>query len=126
MFLSITGATADNKLAKYQPFEKEADAVAHAKEYNGFSIKDPEGDRDFWAVDMANKTVTRDDSAATTAATARKMVGIRSKRDALLAETDWMANSDVTMSDAWKAYRKSLRDVPAQADMDKITWPTKP
>ena len=88
MFLSITGATEDNKLAKYQPFEKEADAVAHAKEYNGFSIKDPEGDRDFWAVDMAKKTVTRDDSAATTAATARKMVGIRSKRDALLAETD--------------------------------------
>jgi|TARA_R110000824_G_scaffold48892_2_gene137673 hypothetical protein len=126
MFLSITGATEDNKLAKYQPFEKEADAVAHAKEYNGFSIKDPEGDRDFWAVDMAKKTVTRDDSAATTAATARKMVGIRSKRDALLAETDWMANSDVTMSDAWKAYRKALRDVPAQADMDKITWPTKP
>ena len=126
MFLSITGATEDNKLAKYQPFEKEADAVAHAKEYNGFSIKDPEGDRDFWAVDMAKKTVTRDDSAATTAATARKMAGIRSKRDALLAETDWMANSDVTMSDAWKAYRKALRDVPAQADMDKITWPTKP
>jgi len=126
MFLSITGATEDNKLAKYQPFEKEADAVAHAKEYNGFSIKDPEGDRDFWAVDMAKKTVTRDDSAATTAATARKMVGIRSKRNALLAETDWMANSDVTMSDAWKAYRKALRDVPAQADMDKITWPTKP
>lgn len=57
---------------------------------------------------------------------AKKMVKIRQQRDELLAETDWMANSDVTMSDAWKAYRKALRDVPAQADMNSITWPTKP
>ena len=56
----------------------------------------------------------------------REMAEIRTKRDKLLVETDWMANSDVTMSDAWKAYRKALRDVPAQADMDNITWPTKP
>ena len=57
---------------------------------------------------------------------AKKMTAIRYKRDQLLVETDWMANSDVTMSDAWKAYRKALRDVPSQADMDNITWPTKP
>ena len=57
---------------------------------------------------------------------ARKMFEIRAKRNQFLVETDWMANSDVTMSDAWKAYRKALRDVPAQADMDNITWPTKP
>ena len=56
----------------------------------------------------------------------RTMLAIRTKRDELLAETDWMANSDVTMSDAWKAYRKALRDVPAQADINNITWPTKP
>tara|TARA_R110000796_G_scaffold152399_1_gene268885 strand:- start:1618 stop:1896 length:279 start_codon:yes stop_codon:yes gene_type:complete len=57
---------------------------------------------------------------------AKKMFGIRTKRDQLLVETDWMANGDVTMSDSWKTYRKALRDVPAQADMDNITWPTKP
>ena len=57
---------------------------------------------------------------------AESLATIRQQRDVLLSETDWMANSDVTMSDAWKAYRKALRDVPAQADMDNITWPTKP
>ena len=57
---------------------------------------------------------------------AKKMAEIRAKRDELLTATDWMANSDVTMSDAWKTYRTALRDVPSQADMDNITWPTKP
>ena len=66
------------------------------------------------------------DQAWADGAAARKLVKIREKRDVLLSETDWMANSDVTMSDAWKAYRKALRDVPAQADMNSITWPTKP
>ena len=30
MFLSITGVTADNRIAKYQEFENEADADTHA------------------------------------------------------------------------------------------------
>lgn len=38
---------------------------------------------------------------------------IREGRDKLLQETDWMANSDVTMSEDWKAYRQALRDLPA-------------
>ena len=36
---------------------------------------------------------------------------IRMDRNALLAESDWMANSDVTMSDEWKIYRQKLRDL---------------
>ena len=54
---------------------------------------------------------------------------LRKERDRRLAETDWMANSDVTMSDAWKTYRQNLRDVPAQSGvtgLDDVTWPTKP
>ena len=44
-----------------------------------------------------------------------------------LAETDWMANSDVTMSDEWKTYRQALRDLPANtSDPLNPTWPTKP
>ena len=51
----------------------------------------------------------------------------RFKRDGLLAETDWMANSDVTMSDEWKTYRQALRDVPSQSGFpETINWPTKP
>ena len=52
---------------------------------------------------------------------------VREKRIGLLAETDWTASSDVTMSDAMKAYRQALRDVPAQEGFPTdITWPTKP
>ena len=36
---------------------------------------------------------------------------LRIKRNALLAQSDWMANSDVTMSDEWKTYRQALRDI---------------
>jgi hypothetical protein len=52
---------------------------------------------------------------------------VRSERDAKLAATDWMALSDVTMSDDWKTYRQALRDVPAQSGFpNSITWPTEP
>ena len=54
---------------------------------------------------------------------------LRLERDRLLAETDWMAGSDVTLADAWKTYRQALRDAPAQdgvTGLDNVTWPTKP
>ena len=52
---------------------------------------------------------------------------IREKRTSLLAETDWMANSDVMMSDAWKEYRQSLRDITvSDADPDNVVFPDKP
>ena len=60
---------------------------------------------------------------------AKPMADLREERDRRLAETDWMANSDVTMSDAWKTYRQALRDAPAQdgvTGLDNVTWPTKP
>ena len=52
---------------------------------------------------------------------------LRFERNKLLAETDWMANSDVVMSDAWKLYRQQLRDLPANtSDPKNPSWPTKP
>jgi DMSO/TMAO reductase YedYZ molybdopterin-dependent catalytic subunit len=52
---------------------------------------------------------------------------VRNQRDRLLAETDWMALSDVTMSDTMTAYRQALRDIPSQAGFPfSVTWPTKP
>ena len=63
-------------------------------------------------------------------APARRMADLRLQRDQLLAETDWMGNSDVTMSDAWATYRQALRDITSQTPSDdslsNITWPTKP
>ena len=52
---------------------------------------------------------------------------LRVKRDQLLGASDWWAVSDRTLSDAETAYRKSLRDLPANtADPSDVTWPTEP
>ena len=63
-------------------------------------------------------------------AVARAQADLRSKRNRLLAETDFYALSDVTLSDDMKTYRKDLRDLPAGKDTvekcENATWPTKP
>ncbi len=52
---------------------------------------------------------------------------VRAKRDGLLSDTDWMALSDVTMSDSITAYRQALRDIPDQAGFPfSVTWPSNP
>ena len=60
----------------------------------------------------------------------RALAGMRQDRNRLLAETDFYALSDVTMSAAMTTYRQDLRDLPAgkttKADVDGATWPTKP
>ena len=63
-------------------------------------------------------------------AVGRAQANLRSKRNNLLAETDFYALSDVTMSDDMKTYRQELRDLPAGKDTvekcDNATFPTKP
>ena len=54
---------------------------------------------------------------------------VRSKRDTLLAETDWTGMSDVTMASAMTTYRQALRDITDHADfpyLEGSAWPTKP
>jgi len=53
----------------------------------------------------------------------------RGKRDGLLAETDWMALSDVTMSAEMTTYRQALRDITNHANWPNLQdadWPVKP
>tara|TARA_R110000824_G_scaffold89986_2_gene220238 strand:+ start:173 stop:670 length:498 start_codon:yes stop_codon:yes gene_type:complete len=53
----------------------------------------------------------------------------RTKRDSLLAETDWTGMSDVTMVSAMTTYRQALRDITSHANwpnLDESDWPTKP
>ena len=63
-------------------------------------------------------------------APARRMAYLREQRNRLLADTDWMGNSDVTMSADWKTYRQALTHItkttPADDALSNITWPTKP
>ena len=64
------------------------------------------------------------------AAPARALATLRSRRNRLLAETDFYALSDVTLSDDMTTYRQALRDLPSGKDTVKkcedATWPDKP
>ena len=69
---------------------------------------------------------------------AEPMVELRKQRNALLAETDFYALADVTMSDDMKKYRQALRDITKDAKptlkndgignvtLGNVTFPTKP
>ena len=63
-------------------------------------------------------------------ALSRAQANLREKRNRLLAEADFYALSDVTMSNDIKTYRQDLRDLPAGKDTvekcDNATFPTKP
>ena len=52
---------------------------------------------------------------------------LREERNKIIAESDWMGNSDVTMSDEWTTYRQALRDITeSYTSIYDVVWPTKP
>lgn len=59
-----------------------------------------------------------------------QLVAVRTRRNALLAESDWTQLPDVPLSDdaraAWAKYRQALRDVPGQRDPFALEWPVQP
>ncbi len=85
------------------------------------------------------KVEALDDSEKTAAEkekTDRSATASRAERNRRLEETDWMANSDVTMTDAWKTYRQALRDITKHSNWPNLRisgpqggeddWPVKP
>ena len=60
----------------------------------------------------------------------RAIADVRQKRNRLLADTDYLALSDNTLSADMTTYRQNLRDitdgVSTVEDVNNITWPTKP
>ena len=68
-----------------------------------------------------------DDTAKDARILADKWSSVRRDRDRRLAETDYLALSDQTLSNSMKTYRDSLRDVPEDnSDPDNVSWPNKP
>lgn len=52
---------------------------------------------------------------------------LRTKRNQLLAQTDYLALADHTLSADMTAYRQALRDLPSNTtDPANPVWPTKP
>ena len=80
----------------------------------------------------AAEEAARDAEEATWAAGAfyRAIAEVRSKRDRLLAATDYLALSDQTLTSDMTTYRTNLRDitngVTTVEQCNNITWPTKP
>ena len=58
------------------------------------------------------------------------MIRLRIERNMLLAETDFYALSDVTMSPEMETYRQELRDITngltTVEDVEAVVFPTKP
>ena len=59
----------------------------------------------------------------------RAMQELRAKRNSKLAETDYLALSDQTLSADMNTYRQQLRDITngltTVEDVNSVTWPTK-
>lgn len=58
---------------------------------------------------------------------AQPMKDLRAERDRRLAETDWWAVADRTMTAEQTQYRQMLRDITVSySSLDDVVWPTKP
>ena len=71
-----------------------------------------------------------EEAAVVAAAPARALADLRSKRNRLLAETDYLALSDATLTSDMTTYRQALRDLPTGKDTvakcENAVFPTKP
>ena len=80
----------------------------------------------------AEEETARDneETAYANAAPTRALAQLRTRRNQLLAETDYLALSDTTLSSDMTTYRQALRDLPSGKDTvekcENATWPTKP
>ena len=87
---------------------------------NGSAIESD--DTSTWGVTWTQVSAKKDELVA-----AEPMRLLRAERDRKLADTDWWATSDRTMTDDQTTYRQALRDVPASySSLDDVVWPTKP
>ena len=84
--------------------------------------------RDMTPAEEARKLVNQ--AKAEAGAFDGAIANLRHIRNTLLAETDFYALSDVTMSEDMTTYRQALRNLPSGLstvdDVNNVTWPTKP
>ena len=89
-------------------------------------------ERDMFAdttVDGVTTTKAEHETAYQARLDAEAAAAVRTKRDGLLADTDFYALSDVTMSSDMTTYRQALRDITTHSDFPNLSdddWPTAP
>ena len=93
-----------------------------------------------WLASGTAPTESEIDAEVTRLNNAEPMRLLRVERDKRLTDCDWVSakatDTGVAVSDAWKTYRQSLRDLPASAspsldsygdlNLTSVTWPTEP
>lgn len=102
---------------------KEVSKPSYNAQNQKLSEGEPVLDGETWKQNWIVTSLTSDEINAKTN---ELWESIRSTRDELLAECDWRASSDRTMSDEWKTYRQALRDITTQSDPFNITFPEIP
>jgi len=76
------------------------------------------------AYDADGNVVSYDEAAVTTEA---NMIALRAERNQRLANTDWWASSDLTMTNEQREYRQALRDITeTYTSLDDVVWPEVP
>jgi len=108
----------------YQDKDSEGNDVTISFNQSGHIVSDLDGTH--YHLKWDGSKIVKDDDALTAYQTSEKWKRIRSDRNRRLAETDYLALKDNTLSADMKTYRQALRDVPKQTDPDNITWPSKP
>ena len=85
--------------------------------------------RDMFADDPELGTKAEQEAAYQLTLDNRQAEYNRMERDRLIAETDWWASSDLTMTAEQTAYRQALRDITTHDNwpyLEDADWPTKP
>ena len=126
-FIAIVSFSGED-VTKYLDFDTQSEADAHVSKYGGFAQESVGELIKYYKV--ADGKATYNSAKVTSDNLANAWAWVRLKRDEKLLACDWRANSDVTMSDEWKAHRKLLRDFPSTLNdttvLNEITWPEEP
>ena len=108
----------------YESTDEQGNAITIPFTQSGHIVSDLDGTH--FHLTWDGSAILKDDTALTAYQNTEKWKNVRADRNRRLAETDYLALSDQTLSAEMSTYRQALRDVPEQTDPDNITWPEKP
>ena len=116
--VSFPETISPSTLASYNVFPVTlTEPPAHDQLVELVTMSNPTLVNDAWKQAWAKQNRTNEEASS----------NVRSKRDGLLLETDYLALSDQTLSTNMATYRQALRDIPSQSGFPfSVTWPTKP
>jgi hypothetical protein len=127
----------DNRVAKYCQYDTKAEAddhvAAHIGDYpDAFVYEDADNapviDAGTWRFDPSTKEVL---DRIKRPKPERDMARLRTKRNSLLASSDWTQSADSPLDKEakteWSSFRQLLRDLPASTeDPANPSWPDAP